>query len=103
MTTLQAEVIEDDEDEDGGDSDLEDGAAQENGAKNDVDLKGAETTVLSLVSQREAALRQFKVQGSVQQSRLSSQFVFQCWNLPQLLNTQKNVQFHLILHINVQF
>ena len=28
------------------------------------------------------------IQGSVQQSRLSSQFVFQCCNLPQLLNTQ---------------
>ena len=28
------------------------------------------------------------IQGSVQQSRLSSQFAFQCCNLPQLLNTQ---------------
>ena len=28
------------------------------------------------------------IQGSVQQSRLSSQFVFRCCNLPQLLNTQ---------------
>ena len=30
--------------------------------KKDVDLRGAETMVLSLVSQREAALRAFKVQ-----------------------------------------
>ena len=41
--------------------------------------------------------------GSVQQSRLSSQFSFQCCNLPQLLNTLKNVPCHLNLHINLQF
>ena len=33
------------------------------------------------------------VQGSVQQSHLSSQFVFQYCNYPQLLNTQKNVPY----------
>ena len=38
-------------------------------------------------------------QGSVQQSRLSSQY--QCCNLPQLSNTQKNVPFHLNLHLRV--
>ena len=32
-----------------------------------------------------------------QQSRLSSQFAFQYCNLPQLLNNQKNVPFHLKL------
>ena len=42
-------------------------------------------------------------QESVQQSRLSSQFAFQCRNLPQLLNTQKNVQFHLNLHFKLKF
>ena len=37
--------------------------SQENGSKKEIeDLKGAETTVLSLVSQREAALLNFKVQ-----------------------------------------
>ena len=41
--------------------------------------------------------------GSVQQSRLSSQFEFHCCNFPQLLDTQKNVQFHLNLHFNLQF
>ena len=35
----------------------------------------------------------FLLQGSVQQSCLSFQFVFQCWNLPQLLNTQKIYHF----------
>ena len=40
--------------------------------------------------------------GSVQQSHLSSQFAFQYRNLPQLLNTQKNVTFHLNLPINIQ-
>ena len=39
--------------------------------------------------------------GWVQQSPLSSQFAFQCSNLPQLLNTQKNVQFLLNLHFNL--
>ena len=43
------------------------------------------------------------LQGSVQQSPLSSQFAFRCCNLPQLLNTQKNVPFHLNLHLNPQF
>ena len=43
------------------------------------------------------------VQGSVQQSCLSSQFVFQCCNLSQLLNTQRNVEFHLNLHFNLPF
>ena len=38
--------------------------------------------------------------GSVQP--LSSQFAFQCCNLPQLLNTQKNLPFHLSLHINLE-
>ena len=43
-------------------------------------------------------------QASVQQSpRLSSKFVFPCCTLPQLLNTQKNVPYHLNLHINLQF
>ena len=42
-------------------------------------------------------------QGSAQLSRLSSQFAFHCRNLPQLLNTYKNVPFHLNLHINLQF
>ena len=42
-------------------------------------------------------------QGSVQQSRLSSQFVFQCCYLLQLLNTQKNVPFNLNLHFDLQF
>ena len=42
-------------------------------------------------------------QGSVQQSRLSSQFAFQCRNLPQLSNTQKYVQFHLNLHFKLKF
>ena len=42
-------------------------------------------------------------QGSVQQSRLSSQFVFQCCNLPQLMNFQKNVPFHVNLNFNLQF
>ena len=37
------------------------------------------------------------VQGSVQQSRLSSHIVFQCCNLPQLLTTQKTVPFYLNL------
>ena len=37
----------------------------------------------------------FEDMGSVQQSRLSSQFAFHCCNLQQLLNTQKNVPFHL--------
>ena len=40
------------------------------------------------------------LQGSVQQSCLSSQFAFQCCNLPQLL---KSVPFHLNLHFNLQF
>ena len=43
------------------------------------------------------------VQGSVQQSRLSSHFALQCCNLPQLLTTQLNLQFHLNLHFNLQF
>ena len=43
------------------------------------------------------------LQGSVQQSRLSSQYVFQCCNLPQLLNAQKNVPFGLKLYFNLQF
>ena len=42
-------------------------------------------------------------QGSVQQSRLPSQFAFQCCNLPQPLNTQKNVPFHINLHFNLPF
>ena len=42
-------------------------------------------------------------QGGVQQSRLSSQFSFQCYDLQQLLKTQKNVPFHLNLHSNLQF
>ena len=41
--------------------------------------------------------------GSVQQSRLSSQFAFHCCNLPQLLNPQNNVLFHLNLHFNLHF
>ena len=43
------------------------------------------------------------LQGSVQQSRLSSQFEFQCFNFPQQLNTRKNVSFHLNLNVNLQF
>ena len=43
------------------------------------------------------------IMGSVHQSRLPSQFAFQCFNFPQLLNTQKNVLFHLNLHFNLQF
>ena len=43
------------------------------------------------------------LQGSVHQSRLSSRFAFQCWNLPQLLSTRKNVQFHLNLCFNLSF
>ena len=42
-------------------------------------------------------------QESVQQSRLSSQFAYQCCNLPQLSNTPKNVPFHLNLHCNLNF
>ena len=37
-------------------------------------------------------------QGSVQKSCHSFQFAFQCCKLTQLLNTQKNVLFHLNLH-----
>ena len=37
--------------------------------------------------------------GSVQQSSLLSQFLFQCCNLPQL--TQENVPFHLNWHITI--
>ena len=44
-----------------------------------------------------------KEQGSVQQSRLSSQFAFQCRNLLQLLNTRKNIPLHLNLRFNLQF
>ena len=40
--------------------------------------------------------------GSVQQSRLPSQFAFQRCNLPQLLNTRKNLPFHHNLHVNLQ-
>ena len=36
-----------------------------------------------------------------QQSRLSSQIYFQCCNLLQLLNTQKNMPFHLNLHFDL--
>ena len=43
------------------------------------------------------------LQGSVRQSRLLSKFAFQRCILPQLLNTQKNVTFHLNLHFNLQF
>ena len=42
-------------------------------------------------------------QGSVQWSRLSSQFAFQCCNLSQLLNTQKSVPFHLNMHKHFNF
>ena len=49
------------------------------------------------------ALIELTDQGSVQQFRLSSQFWFQCCNLPQLLYTQKNVPFHLNLNFNLQF
>ena len=42
-------------------------------------------------------------QGSVQQSRLSSQFALQCCNLLHLLNTKKNIPFHLNLNFNLQF
>ena len=44
-------------------------------------------------------------QGSVHQSHLSYQSAFQFCHLPQLLSTQKNIQFHLNLHlrVNVQF
>ena len=45
----------------------------------------------------------FALQESVQQSHLSSQFLFQWCNLLQLLNTQKNVPFHLNLHLNLTF
>ena len=41
--------------------------------------------------------------GSVQQPYLSSQFAFQCRNLPQLLSTQKDVAYLLNLPINLQF
>ena len=41
--------------------------------------------------------------GSAQQFCLSSQFVFQCCYLLQLLNTQKNVPFNLNLHFDLQF
>ena len=41
--------------------------------------------------------------GSVQQSSLLSQFAFQCCNFPQLLKTLKNVPFHLILNLNLNF
>ena len=44
-------------------------------------------------------LKFFTLQVSVQQSRLSSQFVFQCCNL---LNIQKNLPFHLNLNFNLQ-
>ena len=43
------------------------------------------------------------IQGSVQQSRLSSQFASQCCNLQQLLSTPKSLPFHLNLHFNLQF
>ena len=43
------------------------------------------------------------VPGSVLQSRLPSKLAFQCCKLPQLLNTQQNVPFHLNLHFNLQF
>ena len=39
----------------------------------------------------------------VQQSRLSSQFAFQCCDLPQLLNTEKNVPFSLNLQLIFKF
>ena len=42
-------------------------------------------------------------QGSVQQWCLSSQFVFQCFNLLLLMNTRKNILFHLHLHFNLPF
>ena len=42
-------------------------------------------------------------QGRVQQSLLLSQFVIQCCNLSQLLNTQKSVPYHLNLYFNLQF
>ena len=42
-------------------------------------------------------------QGSVQQSCLPSQLAFQSCNVPQLLNTKKNVQFHINLYFNLQF
>ena len=35
----------------------------------------------------------YRAQGSVQQSRLSSQFALHCCNLRQLLDTQKSVHF----------
>ena len=43
------------------------------------------------------------VQASVQQSCPSSQFAFQCCNLPQLLNTRKNVLVNLNIHFNLKF
>ena len=43
------------------------------------------------------------VQESVQHSRLSSHFVFQCHNSLQMFTTQLNLQFHLNLHFNLQF
>ena len=42
-------------------------------------------------------------QGRVQQSPFSSQFEFQRCNLPQMLNTQENVPFHISLNFNLQF
>ena len=41
--------------------------------------------------------------GRVQRTRLSSQFAFKCCNLPQLLNTQKNAELHLNMHLNPRF
>ena len=72
-------------------------------AKNRVGETNMDTK-LEVVTEEPGFISQLKdCQGSVQQSRLVSQFVFQCCNLPQLCNTQKNVQFHLNLHFNLQF
>ena len=70
--------------------------------------KGAVGTLHNLSHHKQGLLAIFKsggipALGSVQQSRLSSQFPFQGCNLLQLLNTLKNVEFHLNWHFNLHF
>ena len=60
-------------------------------------------TVSKVFNAKNVFLAELRLQGSVQQSRLSSQFAFQRCHLPQLLSVKKNVPFHLNSHFNLQF
>ena len=73
------------------------------GGSRPVDLPTYSVALEALIAWEEKFPARGGLQGSVQRSRLPSQFAFQCCNLPQLLNTQKNVPLHLNLHFNLQF